>query len=83
MDIRLPLVATIVGRSRNTLMRWETRELFVPRRNSHGHRIYSAEDVATLRHLAETLRPGRPRKARPVSEPAKDAMSADFADPGN
>ncbi|MGH2670537.1 MAG: MerR family transcriptional regulator [bacterium] len=51
MDIRLPLAATIVGRSRNTIMRWEARGYIEPQRDRLGRRVFCEADIARLRDL--------------------------------
>jgi hypothetical protein len=41
-----------VGRSPDTLRRWEEEGLISPRRDARGHRVYSDRDLAACRELA-------------------------------
>lgn len=55
--------ARLVGRSKDTIRRWHETGIFVP---SHSHEygkqrvwLYTDEDLAVMRRLAQEIRPGR------------------------
>jgi DNA-binding transcriptional MerR regulator len=64
MGMHIAATARLIGRSSITLVHWEDRGYIRPRRGRNGEHIYAASDIQRLRELAETIRPGRPRKDR-------------------
>ncbi|HRJ60385.1 MAG TPA: MerR family transcriptional regulator, partial [Azospirillaceae bacterium] len=44
-------IAEITGASPSTLRQWEQHGLLNPGRTSGGQRLYSAEDLETVRHI--------------------------------
>ena len=63
--IKIRALARLVGRSEATIRRWDEAGLFAPRRDRNDHRVYTQADVEELRALKETIKPGRPPKAKP------------------
>lgn len=55
-------VSELIGRSPDTLRRWERVGLVVPHRDRRGRRVYSNEQVAQCRELAR-LGPVAQRKS--------------------
>ncbi|MGH8487603.1 MAG: MerR family transcriptional regulator [Gammaproteobacteria bacterium] len=54
-------IARIINVHPNTIARWEARGVIeAAQRDSAGRRIYTNDDLANLRELVGTLRPGRP-----------------------
>ena len=61
MNYQTKTIAALLDVSRNTLLAWEHRyRLVVPARTKNGYRIYSEEDLATLRSLKTLLNHGHP-----------------------
>jgi DNA-binding transcriptional MerR regulator len=45
-------VSKAIGRSPDTLRRWEREGLIAPQRDGRGHRVYSVEDLERAYQLA-------------------------------
>lgn len=58
--------AALVGRSKNTLIKWRKRGICVPSETMRFGEttvfLYTDRDIANMRALTSQLKPGRPRK---------------------
>lgn len=61
-----------IGRSRDTLRRWQKMGRFVPTRFMNIGKLkvwlYSEADIVTLKEIAATVREGRPPRAKEVDQ---------------
>jgi hypothetical protein len=61
---KIGAVARIVGCGQQAIRRYDRLELFVPRRDRAGHRVYTSEDIEVLRLIRASRKPG-PKKRKP------------------
>jgi DNA-binding transcriptional MerR regulator len=64
-------VSQLIGRSPDTLRRWERDGLLSPGRDRLGRRVYSADDVERCRELAR-IAPDAQRQSRKLAQLAGD-----------
>jgi DNA-binding transcriptional MerR regulator len=72
-----------IGRSADSVKRWEEQGLLSPGRDARGRRIYSEADVEACAHLAHLafIAQVRNTKLRNLVEPPSPQISFDFAPP--
>ncbi|MGI8425278.1 MAG: MerR family transcriptional regulator [Actinomycetota bacterium] len=59
---KIGVTARVIPCDQQTLRRIDRAGIFAPRRDRHGHRLYSEQDIEELRGILASRKPGRPRK---------------------
>jgi hypothetical protein len=71
-------VGDAIGRSPDTLRRWEREGLVVPQRDGRGHRIYSADDLERCRNLANLAPRAQRRSMKLATYIGKEPIQLSF-----